>query len=146
MTLRDQGLKAGQWVDFLSACMSRRVMRWRNAEHFLTVPYDIPRGCVAASWTNAGAAGRFADVAHCTDVQVHPSRCRPVTPGAEQLLVLVAELDAGDGVALRSQAAWTRVSVLLHFTIRRAEAWAVGVQPMNWAAGAPSSVASGPGT
>ncbi len=38
-----------------------------------------------------------------------------MTPGAEQLLVLVAELDAGDGVALAKLAKRldTRVSVLL---------------------------------
>mgnify|MGYP000879446311 CR=1 FL=1 len=65
--LRDQGLKAGQWVDLVSLHVSPGdAVEERRAERFLTVPYDIPRGCVAAYFPETNALvplGSYADVA-----------------------------------------------------------------------------------
>jgi anaerobic selenocysteine-containing dehydrogenase len=47
--LRDQGFKPGQWVDLVSLHVTPGgTVEERRAERFLTVAYDIPRGCVAA--------------------------------------------------------------------------------------------------
>lgn len=76
--LRDQGLKPGQWVDLISLHVTAEgAVEERRAERFLTVPYDIPRGCVAAYFPETNALVPLAS--HAEVARTPTSKSIPVT-------------------------------------------------------------------
>jgi anaerobic selenocysteine-containing dehydrogenase len=76
--LRDQGLKPGQWVDLVSLHVTPSgTVEERRAERFLTVTYDIPRGCVAAYFPETNALVPLAS--HAEVARTPTSKSIPVT-------------------------------------------------------------------